>query len=431
MKGKINPKDFSPESLMMSYGYRPEWSEGAVKPPIFQTSTYAFETAEDGKAFFEVAYGLRELGPDEAEPGLIYSRLNNPNMEILENRLSLWDEADDAAVFASGMAAISTALMTFLKPGDLLLYNKPLYGGTLHFIEHILSAWGVHILAFNAWDDEPDIRALLENSPHKDRLKMIYIETPANPTNHVTDIQACANIAKAHSTEDHKVIFAVDNTYLGPLWQKPLALGADIAVYSATKFIAGHSDLIAGAIMGKQEEIDLLKVNRAFYGNMPSAWKAWLMLRSLETLQIRMEKQLQNALAIAHAIQDHPAITKLLYLEYMERHSKRDHEIYEKQCLAPGSMMAFEIKGGEKAAFKFLNSLKLLKLAVSLGSTESLVEHPGTMTHAGMDHEDKIAHGVTPGLVRISVGVENPDDLIKDIKQALEVAMEVAEGLPA
>jgi len=414
----MDDKTLNPESLMMSYGYKPELSEGAVKCPIFQTSTYVFKSAEQGKAYFELAYGLRD--PEEGEEmGLIYSRLNNPNLEILENRLTLWDNAEDCAVFESGMAAISTILMEFLVPGDLLLFSNPTYGGTSHFIQQVLVKYGIHILPFSAVDSKEDIEKSLLASGLKDKLAMIYMETPANPTNALIDIEMCKDICKALSTTDKQVVLTVDNTFLGPIWQNPLEHGADLLVYSATKFIGGHSDLIAGAVLGSAEMVGRVKVMRTFLGNQTSPNTAWLLMRSLETLKLRMDKQESNAKAVAEFVVNHEKVEKIHYLGMLGDNPKQQ-AIFEKQCKGTGAVVSFEIKGGEKEAFTFLNNMKLIKLAVSLGGTESLAEHPASMTHAGVDPDERNHHGVTEQLVRISVGVENPDDIIADIKQALE-----------
>lgn len=412
-------KKFQPESLMMSYGYKPELSEGAIKVPVFQTSTYCFKTAEEGKAFFEVALGKRELRKGE-EVGLIYSRLNNPNMEILENRLCLWDKAEECAVFDSGMAAISTVLLEFLRPGDVLLYNRPLYGGTVHFIEHILVSMHVNVVAFHAWDELEDVKRQLIADGLSDKLKMIYVETPANPTNHLVDIGGLREMADALSTKENQVILAVDNTYLGPLWQHPLQVGADLVIYSATKFIAGHSDLIAGAVLGSSELMRRVKTLRTFLGNMASPYTSWLMLRSLETLKIRMEKQAENAKKVADYLRNHPKVEKVYYIGFLKEEDPKSYQIFKRQCSSAGSMLAFDVVGGEKEAFTFLNNLHLMKLAVSLGSTESLAEHPATMTHSEMEDDVKNKLFITEKLVRISVGIENADDLITDIGEALE-----------
>ena len=407
-----------PESLMMTYGYQPELSEGAVKPPIFQTSTFAFKTAEEGKAFFELAYGLREKDQDE-QLGLIYSRINNPNLEILENRLSLWDHADDCAIFESGMSAISTTLLEFLKPGDLLLFSSPTYGGTDHFINHFLKKIGVDSLSFRSGATKDELIQLIENSGKGDKLGCIYIETPSNPTNQLIDISMCRELADHFSTADKRVCLAVDNTYMGPLWCSPLDHGADLVLYSATKYIGGHSDLIAGAVLGNTENMIRIKTLRTFLGNMASPHTCWLLLRSLETLKVRMEQQTKSAQDIVAYLVKHPMVSKVMFLGLLEEGTPA-HAIYKKQYTAPGAMISFEIKGGEKEAFRFLNRLKLVKLAVSLGSTESLVQHPASMTHAGIDPELKQSLGITDSLIRLSVGVENSEDLIWDIENAFK-----------
>jgi methionine-gamma-lyase len=379
---------FRPETLMMSYGYKPELSEGALKCPIFQTSTFVFKTAEEGKAFFEVAYGHRDRGPTE-EIGLIYSRLNNPDLEILENRLTLWDGAEDAAVFESGMSAISTTMMEFLQPGDLLLYSAPLYGGTIHFIQHVLTKFGIHVLDFKAVHTEEEIVRLVEKSGHGGRLGMIFLETPANPTNALIDIEMCKRVAKRFSAHDREVIVAVDNTYLGPLWQHPLKLGADLVLYSATKYLGGHSDVIAGACLGAKQHITRIKTLRTFLGNMAGPWTGWLLMRSLETLKPRMELQVKNAAVVAQYIREHPLVRKVHYLGFLTPADGQEYAIYRKQCLSDGAMISFDIRGGEREAFLFLNSLKLIKLAVSLGGTESLAEHPATMTHCDVETAER------------------------------------------
>ncbi|WP_108805401.1 cystathionine gamma-synthase family protein [Aquimarina sp. Aq107] len=410
--------NFNPESLMMTYGYKPELSEGAIKCPIFQTSTFVFKTAEEGKAFFELAYGLREKSEKE-ELGLIYSRINNPNLEILENRLCLWDKADDCAVFESGMSAISTVLLEFLKPGDLLVYSNPVYGGTDHFIHHFLDKIGVDTIGVMPNQSIEEVEHMIEASGKADKLSMIYLETPANPTNDIVDIEKFSQIAAKYSTEDRKALVAVDNTYMGPLWQHPLQCGADLVLYSATKYIGGHSDLIAGAVLGNAELMVRVKTLRTFLGNMVSPHTAWLLLRSLETLKVRMDQQTQNAQIVADYLDKHPKVEKVYYLGLLKEGTEA-HSIYTKQCSAPGAMVSFDIIGGEKEAFMFLNNLKLMKLAVSLGGTESLSEHPKTMTHAGVNEEQQQQMNITDQLVRLSIGVESAKDLIWDLEQALE-----------
>lgn len=400
---------------MMSHGYKPSLSEGAIKCPIFQTSTFVFRTAEEGKAFFEVAYGIREKGEKE-ELGLIYSRLNNPDLQILEERLCLWDGAEECAVFESGMSAISTTLLEFLSPGDVLLFSNPVYGGTDHFIKGVLTRFGIEVMGFYPWEQD-ELAERVKTSGKADRVKMIYIETPANPTNTLIDIRACAALAQALSTDERRVLLAVDNTYMGPLWQHPLKLGADLVLYSATKYIGGHSDVIAGACLGSRELIARVKGLRTFLGCMAGPWTGWLLLRSLETLKPRMETQARNAAQVAQFLEAHPKVTKLYYQGLID--DPAQERIFQAQCASAGAMLSFRVQGGEAGAFRFLNALGLVKLAVSLGSTESLAEHPATMTHAGVDPEEREKLGITEDLVRLSVGVEHPDDLIWDLEQAL------------
>ncbi len=409
-----------PESLMMSYGYKPALSEGAIKCPIFQTSTFVFKNAMEGKKFFEVAYGIREIEKDE-ELGLIYSRLNNPDLEILENRLCLWDDAEDCAVFESGMSAISTAMMEFMKPGDLLLYSRPVYGGTDHFINHFLKKMNISAVGFLPNESKEDIIARIEETGLAHNLAMIHIETPANPTNALIDISMCAEIKNYFSTDDKEVILSVDNTYMGPIWQHPLKHGADLVLYSATKYIGGHSDVIAGACLGSKELMARVKGLRTFLGNMAGPWTGWLLMRSLETLKVRMDQQAFNAKHVAEFLKNHPKVEMVYYLgEMAENGTQNEKEIINKQYSSYGAMIAFDIKGGEEDAFKFLDSLSLIKLAVSLGGTESLAEHPQTMTHADVDQEAKEQLKITEKLVRLSIGVENYNDLITDIRQALD-----------
>ena len=408
-----------PESLMMSYGYKPSLSEGAIKCPIFQTSTFVFNTAMEGKRFFELAYGLREKDAGE-ELGLIYSRLNNPDLEILENRLCLWDGAEDCAVFESGMSAISTALMEFMVPGDLLLYSRPVYGGTDHFINHFLKKMQIEAVGFHATDSKEQIIARIDATGKGNRLSMIHIETPANPTNALIDIEMCAEIKHHYTTAEKQVILSVENTYMGPIWQHPLKHGADLVLYSATKYIGGHSDVIAGACLGSKELMARVKGLRTFLGNMAGPWTGWLLMRSLETLKVRMDQQATNAKFVAEYLRSHPKVEKIYYLGFInEVGTEREKDIFKRQYTSSGAMIAFDVVGGEAEAFKFLDSLKLIKLAVSLGGTESLAEHPQTMTHADVPQEDKRVMHISEKLVRVSVGVEHYTDLITDIEQAL------------
>ncbi|MGB0522691.1 MAG: cystathionine gamma-synthase family protein [Flammeovirgaceae bacterium] len=414
---KLQQKKMKPESLMMSHGYEPAMYGGAIKPPIFQTSTFTFETAEAGKAYFEVAYGLREKEEHE-QLGYIYSRLDNPNLSIVESRLCLWDGAEDCAMFESGMAAISTCLMEFLKPGDVLLYSNPVYGGTSHFISDILRQSGVEAIGFHPTTSPEEIEERLAVNEAYKRLKLIYIETPANPTNDIVDIELFHELAVKYARAEEKPLLVVDNTYMGPVWQQPLQHGADLVIYSATKYISGHSDVIAGACLGSSELIGRLKVLRTFLGNMAAPWTCWLLSRSLETLKPRMDLQAANANKVAQFLQEHSKVEQVNYFGLLADDSP-EKMLFGKYCSAAGAMISFYLDGEEEDVFRFLNSLQLIKLAVSLGSTESLIQHPASMTHAGLPVEEKAALKITDKLVRLSVGIEHVEDIIWDLRQAL------------
>ena len=410
--------ELRPESLMMGYGYDPQLSEGALKCPIFQTSTFVFPNAEAGKAFFELAYGLREQEAGEAL-GLIYSRLNNPDLEILEDRLGLWDGAEACCVFESGMAAIVTSMLAYVRPGDALVHSEPLYGGTEHFILHVLPEFGVTPVGFPAGVAIADLAEGLRGEIGGRRVPMVFMETPANPTNAMVDIAEAAEFAGTVARDGAAPVVVVDNTFLGPLWQHPLRPGADIVVYSATKFIGGHSDLVAGAALGSAAAIGPVRSLRTFMGTMAGPWTGWLLMRSLETLKLRMTAMMKNARSVADFLNDHPKVHAVHYLGLL----RADHPqfgVYRKQCSGPGSLIAFDVEGGEAGAFRMLNALRLVKLAVSLGGTESLAEHPGSMTHADIPPDGQARMGITPGLVRLSVGVEHVADIIADLRQALE-----------
>lgn len=412
MKKKVNP-----ESLMTTAGYDPALSVGAAKCPIYLTSTYVFPTAEAGEDFFSVAYGLREKEPNE-ELGLIYGRINHPNLQIAEERLTLWEKgAKECAIFSSGLAAITTTCFEFLKPGSLMLASSPLYGGTDHFLKKVLPAFGVKVIFFNASQSKEEIIEVVEKTGMSDKLGMILIETPANPTNSLFDIR---EIKSFFSTHRKDVLLAVDNTYMSPLWQNPILHGADIVFHSATKFLSGHSDIIAGACLGSLELINRIKIMRTFLGNMSDPMSCWLLTRSLETLKVRMDTHAKNATIVAKFISKHPLIENVRFLGNLSPEDGTQYQIFKKQCTTGGAMITFDIKGDKLSAFRFLNNLELIKLAVSLGSTGSLIEHPYTMTHADVDEAFKKALGITVCTIRLSVGLENPKDIIADIKQALD-----------
>ncbi len=419
-------RDLHPETLALGYGYDPKLSEGAVKAPVFLTSTFQFEKAEDGKRFFELAYGLREKDPGEVQ-GLIYSRINHPNAQIFEERMAAWDRMDRSAAFASGMAAITTLFFSLCKPGDVVLYAGPIYGGTYYFFEKILPQFQIKCVEVDSGTLCPDTLANHIKTYGVERVKAMYIETPANPSNGMVDIKALASILKGVATKTHRPLLIVDNTFLGPVFQCPAKLGADVVVYSATKFIGGHSDLIAGVVSGPAAVMESVVGYRSILGTMTNPFVAWLLLRSLETLSIRMKRQAKSAKAIAKYLKKHPLVKSVAF-PGMELEGSVERKIYERQCSGTGSLISFEIYGGEAEAFKVLNQFEIMRLAVSLGGTESLVQHPASMTHSDVPVEIKNRSGVTPGLIRMSVGIEHEEDLIDDVEQALSVLSGSAKG---
>ena len=417
-KRMLGNRRIAPETLMMGYGYDPHLSEGSLKPPQFQTSTFVFKSAEDGKNFFAAIQGRRKLGPDE-EPGLVYSRFNNPNLEVLEDRLAIWDEAEAALAFASGMAAISTALWAFLRPGDVILQSQPIYGGTETLIHSILPEFGVKQVGFEAEHGVAAMRAAAEEAKALGRVGAIFLETPANPTNSLVDIQAARVISEELSVDGRRPPVSVDNTMLGPIFSTPLAHGADIVVMSLTKYVGGHSDLIAGGCSGAKEMLAPVRRMRSTLGTMCDPHTAWLLMRSLETLKLRMEAGAAGARKVAEFLRDHPKIDNVWYLDFLPA-DHPDRPLHERQNKSAGSTFSFEVKGGEKAAFALLDRLQVIKLAVSLGGTETLASHPAAMTHSGMDKKELKRFSITPSLIRISIGVENAEDLVADLAQALD-----------
>jgi methionine-gamma-lyase len=317
------------------------------------------------------------------------------------------------------MAAISTTALTFLHPGDLVIFSEPSYGGTEYLFHEVLPHFDIGVECFRSSDGEAGLRRALEEGNNRDRVRMIYVETPSNPTNDLVDIEACARIARELSTEERRVLLAVDNTFLGPVFQQPLKHGADLVIYSLTKYVGGHSDLIAGAVLGSEDDVALVKGTRTFFGNIAGPFTGFLLMRSLETLKVRMIQESKNAMELADYLREHPKVARVSYLGHLEE-GDDGFDIFQRHCTGPGSMIAFEVRGGEPEAFRFLNALKLIKLAVSLGGTESLAEHPGTMTHSDIPAKDQAHIGITPAMIRISVGLEDPGDLIADVAQALE-----------
>jgi len=414
----LNNHALHPETLMMGYGYSPSLSEGSLKPPIFLTSTFVFESAQQGKDFFDLSAGRRQPRPGE-KTGLVYSRFNNPNFEILEDRLAVWDDAGRSAVFASGMAAISTVMLAFLRPGDTVLHSRPLYGGTETLMRNQLLPFGITAVGFTDGIDRKKIAAAAAEAMSKGRVGLIMLETPANPTNGLVDLRALADTSdEIGRKQGSRPPVVVDNTLLGPMYQKPLHHGADLAIYSLTKYAGGHSDLVAGGVSGSEDLVRKIAMLRGALGTQLDPHSCWMLLRSLETLGVRTERANANAREIAAYLVAHPKIAKVHYLGMLDAADPRK-EVFDRQCSAPGSTFSFEVKGGEAEAFAFLDKLAIMKLAVSLGGTETLISHPASTTHSGVARALREEIGLTESLIRISVGIENPADLVADLEQAL------------
>ena len=413
----IGDRKLRPSTLMMGHGYDPMLSEGSLKPPIFATSTYVFPNAAAGKRHFEGVTGKRPGGAE----GLVYSRFNGPNQEILEDRLGVWEEAEDALVFSSGMSAIATLFLSMVKPGDTIVHSGPLYAATETLIARILGKFGVTYLDFPAGATRAEIDAVLVEAKAKGNVALIYLESPANPTNALVDVEAVAAARDAAFPGDAKPPIAIDNTFLGPLWLQPLKHGADIVVYSLTKYAGGHSDLVAGGVLGSKEHINIIRLMRNTIGTICDPNTAWMLMRSLETLELRMSRAGENAVKVCAYLRQHPKVERVGYLGFLASTPgmERQADIYARHCSGAGSTFSLLVNGGEKEAFAFLDALKIAKLAVSLGGTETLASHPAAMTHLSVPDARKQALGITDNLVRISIGVEDADDLIADFEQAL------------
>lgn len=418
-KRAVGEHALSPETLMMSYGFDAKLSEGSIKPPIFQTSTFAFASAEEGAAFFRVMGGRAQSG-DPEQAGLMYTRFNNPNMEVVEDRLTLFDGAEEALVFSSGMGAISTVLMAHAHAGDVVLHSTPLYGGTETLVRTILPQYGIQSRDFFANADEARVRAEMDEAAKMGRIAVIYVETPTNPTNEIVDLALMAKLAdEIGERQGHRPPVVVDNTVLGPIGQSPLKHGGDIVVYSLTKYIGGHSDLIGGAAMGTSALMAPVRKLRSGIGTNLDPNTCWMLARSLETVKLRMQAAFDGADEVARFLRDHPKVSTVRHLGFLEP-GTRDFEVHQRQSGEYyGSTFSFDVDGGQEGAFRMLNALKVIKLAVSLGGTESLICHPGTTTHAAVSPELQQKLGYTPGMVRTSIGIENPKDLIADFDQAL------------
>lgn len=418
-KTHIVTHKLNPETQMMSYGYDPFMSEGAVKPPVFLTSTFAFKSAEDGADFFDIVGG-RKPAPEGSVGGLVYSRFNHPNLEITEDRLALLEEAEACNVFSSGMAAISTLFLALLKPNDVIVHSTPLYGGTETMVSKALANWSIQREGFEDGLSAKSMIEALEKGAKKGNVAIFFIETPANPTNGIVDFAqvkiAIDNFEKQHG---YRPITVCDNTLLGPVFQKPLAHGIDLTCYSLTKYIGGHSDLVAGAVMGAKKYLSKIRLTRSAFGTQLDPHSSWMISRSLETLYLRMNRAAQSAEEVAAWLSNNPyAKVKLYHSKYIA--DEKYQAARKAQTTGDGSTFAFVIEGGREKSFKFINALSLFKSAVSLGGSESLVCHPASTTHSGVLAELRKISGIEEGLIRLSIGLEHPQDLIADLEVAFK-----------
>jgi methionine-gamma-lyase len=389
------PQGFATRAI--HHAYDPQDNEGALTPPLHLTSTFTFETAQAGGEMFA---GDRV--------GHIYSRISNPTCDLLEQRIATLEGAEAGLALASGMGGITATLWTLLSPGDELIVDKTLYGCTFAFMQHGLAKWGVTITHVDMTDID-NLRAAIS-----DKTRVVYFETPANPNMRLVDIAAASEIA--HSVDATVV---VDNTYATPYLTRPIELGADIVLHSATKYLGGHGDVVAGLVVGTAEQIaDIRLVGmKDMTGAVMAPFNAMLILRGLKTLALRLDRHVQSAITVAEWLESHPAIESV-YFPGLK--SFPQHELAERQMDKPGAMIAFELVEGHDAGIALMNNLNLIQRAVSLGDTESLIQHPASMTHSTYTPEERAAHNITEGLVRLSVGLEEVEDILADLAQALD-----------
>jgi methionine-gamma-lyase len=412
------PTGLRPETLAVSYGYDPQSASGSVKPPIYMTSTFVYPSAQHAKDVHQAYFN--SSGPLVGQTHHIYSRLGHPGLDILEARLAAIDGAEAGAAFSSGMAAHSSIALAHVRPGDSVLHGRPIYGGVDMLYNSIMPQYGCHAAAYTDGTDEADVRAAADAVIAKGPLKLIIAETPANPTAAIVDLALMVRLAdEIGARQGLRPLVVVDNTLLGPFAQRPIELGADLCLTSLTKYCGGHSDLLAGGITGRRDLIDQLRLLRTTWGNHLDPYTAWLVTRSLESVHVRTERAMENARGVAEFLRDHPKVAGVTYLGFFAEGS-RQREVYDRQCKAAGSTFSFHLHGGEAEAFRMLDRLGLLKLAVSLGGSETLICHSATTTHYAVAPEQRVAGGITDGTMRLSVGLEHVDDLIADLGQALD-----------
>ncbi len=406
-----------PETLMLGYGYDPALSEGAVKPPVFLTSTFVFRSAEEGRDYFDVVAGRREAPLSGA--GLVYSRFNHPNAEIVEDRLAIYEGAEAALLFSAGMSAIATTILATARPGDAILHSQPLYGGTETLLVKTLANYGMTAEGFTDGLSERAIEAAAARASAHGRVSVILVETPSNPLNTLVDLSLIAALReRLAERQGFRPLILCDNTMLGPIFQAPLRHGVDVVVYSLTKYVGGHSDLVGGAALGSKAALRPIRTLRSAIGTGLDPHSCWMIGRSLETLSLRMHAAARNAEAVANYLSMHPRVRRVHALNLL-RPGDAAAAVHARQASGAGSTFSIDIEGGIDEAFRVLNALRIFKLAVSLGGTESLVSHPASTTHSGVPAAVRAQAGVSDGLIRLSIGIENAEDLIADLTQAL------------
>ena len=416
---KDKARKLHPDTIAVGYGYDPESAMGAAKPPLYLTSTFVYRSAQHAKETHRIFFEGARAG-EVVEPAHIYMRLGHPNLDMVETRLAALDGAEASAGFCSGMAAISTIVMAHLRPGDAVLHSLPIYGGADGLLNRVMANFGVKTFHFTDGLDLGSVRQAADRAMAAGPLRLIWLESPANPTGAVVDIGLAVQVAgEVAERQGFRPLVAVDNTFLGPLLQSPLACGADLCMTSLTKYCGGHSDLLAGGVSGSAALIGPLRALRTLLGTTMDPQTAWLLLRSLETLSVRTARVCESALVVARYLQARPKVEAVTFLGLAEPGS-REHALMQRQTRGAGSTFSFRIQGGEAEAFRFLDGLKLLRLAVSLGGSETLICHPASTTHYAVARDRLAEAGVTEATLRLSVGLEHPDDLIADLTQALD-----------
>jgi methionine-gamma-lyase len=416
-KNRRDRQSLRPPTRVLTQGFDPSLSVGSARPAVFRSSTYVFSSPEAAEHAFDVVGGRKQIAEGESLD-LIYSRFNHPNAEMLEEQIvNLEKDSESALAFNSGMAAIVTSLFSFLHPGESVVYTVPIYGGTQHFIEDCLSKWGVSGVAVLSGRVDLIERAIKSTKA----LGAVLLETPANPTLTMTDIEQVCEVVAGLKTRKgaERPLVLVDNTMLGPSFQHPLSLGADLVIYSGTKYLSGFSDMLAGIVLAKDSNlIRRIRPTRGLFGTILQPDECWMLGGRLPTVRLRMDKASINAQQIAERLAGHPSIKRVLYPTlFTDPEQKR---IFAAQCDYPGGIFSLELHGGKRAAFDFLRKLRIGRNAVSLGGVETLACHPKTTTHSGFTEQQFREAGITDGLVRISVGIEHWRDLLSDFEQALE-----------